>query len=143
MKRLAWRWSALALLATWLLALLPPAAVALYAFSTRWDRSLLPEGATLVTGGVGRPQGLEQGYYVKPTVFANANNSMRIAREEIFGPVLTIIGYDSLDEALDVIARFRPQQAYLTHMCHEIEHEEVDRRLPANDESRGGDRKTS
>jgi aldehyde dehydrogenase (NAD+) len=62
----------------------------------------IAEGATLVTGGVGRPQGLEQGYYVKPTVFANANNSMRIAREEIFGPVLTIIGYDSLDEALEV-----------------------------------------
>ncbi len=62
----------------------------------------IAEGATLVTGGVGRPQGLETGYYVRPTVFANANNSMRIAREEIFGPVLTIIGYKNLEEALEV-----------------------------------------
>ncbi len=46
------------------------------------------EGATLVTGGPGRPQGLDRGYYVKPTVFANVRPDMTIAREEIFGPVL-------------------------------------------------------
>ena len=59
----------------------------------------IDEGATLVTGGVGRPAGLEKGYYVKPTIFANVNNSMKIAREEIFGPVLTILPYKDLEEA--------------------------------------------
>lgn len=60
------------------------------------------EGATLVAGGVGRPEGLKKGYYVKPTVFANVNNKMTIAREEIFGPVLTILGYESLDQAIEI-----------------------------------------
>ena len=60
------------------------------------------EGATLVTGGTGRPNGLDTGYYVKPTVFANVSNDMTIAREEIFGPVLSIIPYDSEDEAIDI-----------------------------------------
>jgi len=55
------------------------------------------EGAELVTGGTGRPQGLDKGYYVKPTVFANVTPAMTIAREEIFGPVLAIMGY--ADEA--------------------------------------------
>jgi aldehyde dehydrogenase (NAD+) len=58
--------------------------------------------ATVVTGGVGRPQGLNKGYYVRPTIFANATNDMRIAREEIFGPVLTIIGYDTVEEAIEI-----------------------------------------
>jgi aldehyde dehydrogenase (NAD+) len=62
----------------------------------------IDEGATLVTGGVGRPEGLATGYYVKPTVFANVKNSMTIAREEIFGPVLTIIPYDSEDDAVAI-----------------------------------------
>jgi aldehyde dehydrogenase (NAD+) len=62
----------------------------------------IAEGATLVTGGVGRPQGLARGYYVKPTIFANVKNSMRIAKEEIFGPVLAILGYDNLDEAIEI-----------------------------------------
>ncbi len=61
----------------------------------------IDEGATLVTGGVGRPEHLPTGYYVKPTVFSDVRNDMRIAREEIFGPVLTLIGYN--DEA-DAIA---------------------------------------
>jgi aldehyde dehydrogenase (NAD+) len=60
------------------------------------------EGATLVTGGVGRPDGLETGYYVKPTVFANVTNDMTIAREEIFGPVLVVLGYDGLDNAIEI-----------------------------------------
>jgi aldehyde dehydrogenase (NAD+) len=60
------------------------------------------EGATLITGGPGRPDGLETGYYVKPTVFANVTNDMTIAREEIFGPVLSIIPYDSEDEAIEI-----------------------------------------
>ncbi|MBP7815373.1 MAG: aldehyde dehydrogenase family protein [Phenylobacterium sp.] len=62
----------------------------------------IDEGATLVSGGVGRPDGLDKGYYVKPTVFANVTNEMTIAKEEIFGPVLSILGYDSLDEAIEV-----------------------------------------
>ena len=62
----------------------------------------IDEGATLVAGGTGRPEGLEQGYYVKPTVFANVTNDMRIAREEIFGPVLSILGYDDVDQAVSI-----------------------------------------
>ncbi len=62
----------------------------------------IDEGATLVAGGPGRPEGLEKGYYVKPTVFANVSNDMVIAREEIFGPVLCILGYDDLDHAVAI-----------------------------------------
>lgn len=57
----------------------------------------IDEGATLVTGGLGRPDGLNKGFYVRPTVFADVTNDMTIAREEVFGPVLSIIGYK--DEA--------------------------------------------
>jgi aldehyde dehydrogenase (NAD+) len=60
------------------------------------------EGAKLVTGGLGKPTGLEQGYFVKPTVFRDVKNTMEIAREEIFGPVLSIIGYDSEEEAIAI-----------------------------------------
>ncbi|MET0275106.1 MAG: aldehyde dehydrogenase family protein [Phenylobacterium sp.] len=60
------------------------------------------EGATLVAGGVGRPDGLDKGYFVKPTVFANVTNDMTIAKEEIFGPVLAILGYDSVEQAIDI-----------------------------------------
>ena len=62
----------------------------------------IDEGATLVTGGTGRPDHLPTGYYVKPTVFAGVNNQMTIAREEIFGPVLVIIGYEDVDEAVEI-----------------------------------------
>jgi aldehyde dehydrogenase (NAD+) len=62
----------------------------------------ISEGATVVAGGTGRPDGLKKGFYVKPTVFAKVNNTMAIAREEIFGPVLTILGYDSLDQAIEI-----------------------------------------
>ena len=62
----------------------------------------ISEGATLVAGGPGRPEGLEKGYYVKPTVFADVTKDMSIAREEIFGPVLAILGYGSEEEALTV-----------------------------------------
>jgi aldehyde dehydrogenase (NAD+) len=62
----------------------------------------IDEGATLVAGGTGRPDGLDKGFYVKPTVFANVTNDMTIAREEIFGPVLTILGYDSVDHAVEI-----------------------------------------
>ncbi len=62
----------------------------------------IDEGATLVAGGPGRPDGLARGYYVKPTVFSDVNNDMTIAREEIFGPVLSIIPYDSEDDAVRI-----------------------------------------
>jgi len=62
----------------------------------------IDEGATLVAGGTGRPEGLDKGYYVKPTVFANVSNDMTIAREEIFGPVLSIIPYEDEDEAIRI-----------------------------------------
>jgi aldehyde dehydrogenase (NAD+) len=60
------------------------------------------EGAQLVAGGPGRPEGLNKGYFVKPTVFAGVGNSMSIAREEIFGPVLCIIPYESEDDAVNI-----------------------------------------
>jgi aldehyde dehydrogenase (NAD+) len=62
----------------------------------------IEEGAELLTGGTGRPDGLDKGYYVKPTVFANVNNDMTIAREEIFGPVLTILSYEDDDDAVRI-----------------------------------------
>lgn len=60
------------------------------------------EGATLVAGGPGRPVELNRGYYVRPTVFGDVTPQMRIAREEIFGPVLSIIGYETEDEAIEI-----------------------------------------
>ena len=62
----------------------------------------IDEGATLVAGGTGRPEGLDKGFYVKPTVFANVKNDMTIAQEEIFGPVLVIIGYNDLTQAVEI-----------------------------------------
>jgi aldehyde dehydrogenase (NAD+) len=73
-----------------------------------WDRiqaliqAGIDEGASLVTGGLGRPDGLGMGYYVKPTVFGDVSNDMRIAREEIFGPVLCIIGYKDVEDAIAI-----------------------------------------
>ena len=62
----------------------------------------IEEGATLVTGGADAPAGLETGYFVAPTVFANVNNQMTIAQEEIFGPVLSIIPYEDEDDAVRI-----------------------------------------
>ena len=62
----------------------------------------IDEGATLVAGGTGRPEGLDKGYYAKPTVFSGVSNDMTIAREEIFGPVLSIIPYDDEDDAVRI-----------------------------------------
>jgi aldehyde dehydrogenase (NAD+) len=62
----------------------------------------IDEGATLVAGGVGRPDGLNKGYYVRPTVFANVTNDMTIAREEIFGPVLSILPYKDEEDAIRI-----------------------------------------
>jgi aldehyde dehydrogenase (NAD+) len=75
---------------------------------TQWDKIQgliqkgIDEGATLVAGGVGRPEGLDKGYYVQPTVFANVTPDMTISREEIFGPVLSILGYEDLDQAIAI-----------------------------------------
>jgi len=60
----------------------------------------IDEGATLVTGGVGRPAGLNRGWFVKPTIFGGVTNDMTVSKEEIFGPVLAILPYDSIDDAV-------------------------------------------
>jgi aldehyde dehydrogenase (NAD+) len=75
---------------------------------TQWDRVQgyiqkgLDEGATLVTGGLGKPEGLETGFFAKPTVFSNVRRDMTIAQEEIFGPVLSILPYDTEEEAVEI-----------------------------------------
>jgi aldehyde dehydrogenase (NAD+) len=86
----------------------------------QWDRVQgyiqlgLEEGAELLVGGEGRPRGLDRGWFVQPTVFTGVNNDMRIAREEIFGPVLCVIPYDDEEEAI-AIANDTPYglQAYV------------------------------
>jgi len=65
-------------------------------------RQGIGEGAEVLVGGEGRPEGLQAGYFVKPTVFVNVKNDMTIAREEIFGPVLSVIAYDTEDEAIAI-----------------------------------------
>ncbi len=62
----------------------------------------IDEGATLETGGLGRPEGLDRGYFVKPTVFSNVRNDMTIAQEEIFGPVISLIGYKDEADAVRI-----------------------------------------
>jgi aldehyde dehydrogenase (NAD+) len=62
----------------------------------------LDQGATIAAGGLGRPEGFNRGYYVKPTVFANVTNDMTIAREEIFGPVLSILAYENEEDAIRI-----------------------------------------
>ena len=62
----------------------------------------IDENATLVIGGTGKPEGLEKGYFVKPTIFADVNNQMTIARTEIFGPVLSMIPFDTEEEAIEI-----------------------------------------
>jgi aldehyde dehydrogenase (NAD+) len=68
----------------------------------RLIESGIKEGATLVTGGLGRPEGLNRGYYVRPTVFGNVRSDMTIAREEIFGPVISIMPYESEEQAIEI-----------------------------------------
>ena len=62
----------------------------------------IDEGATVLCGGLGKPEGVSKGWFVKPTIFADVSNQMRIAREEIFGPVLVIIPFESEDEAIEI-----------------------------------------
>ena len=78
------------------------------ASQAQWDRVQgyiqrgIDEGASVVAGGLGRPDGLERGYFVKPTVFSQVRSDMTIAQEEIFGPVLSILPYDSEEEAVEI-----------------------------------------
>jgi aldehyde dehydrogenase (NAD+) len=65
-------------------------------------QSGVDDGVKVVTGGLGKPEGLETGYFVKPTILANVTNDMAVAREEIFGPVLCILGYDTVDQAIEI-----------------------------------------
>jgi aldehyde dehydrogenase (NAD+) len=65
-------------------------------------RKGMEEGAEVLVGGEGHPKGLEEGYFVKPTVFVNVTNDMTIAREEIFGPVLCVITYETDDDAIEI-----------------------------------------
>ncbi|MBV1892433.1 MAG: aldehyde dehydrogenase family protein, partial [Ilumatobacteraceae bacterium] len=75
---------------------------------TQWDRVQsyiqkgVDEGAVIAAGGLGKPEGRETGYFVKPTVLANVTNDMTVAQEEIFGPVLSIIGYEDDDDAVGI-----------------------------------------
>jgi aldehyde dehydrogenase (NAD+) len=62
----------------------------------------IKEGATLVAGGTGRPEGITKGYYVRPTIFGGVRNDMTVAREEIFGPVLSILPYKNEEEAIAI-----------------------------------------
>lgn len=80
----------------------PMASRAQYDRIQHYIRLGLDEGATLVAGGEGRPQGLDTGFFVKPTVFADVHGGMAIAREEIFGPVLSILAYDDEDDAVRI-----------------------------------------
>ena len=67
-----------------------------------WIRIGLDEGATLLTGGEGRPKAPEKGWFARPTIFTDVANTMRIVREEIFGPVLSVITYDDEDDAVAI-----------------------------------------
>ena len=62
----------------------------------------IDEGAKLVAGGTGKPDGLDKGYFVKPTVFADVNNDMEVARTEIFGPVLSVIPFETEEDAIKI-----------------------------------------
>jgi aldehyde dehydrogenase (NAD+) len=83
-------------------ALGPLASKAQFEKVQRLIQTGIGEGAKLVAGGVGRPEGIDKGYFVKPTVFADVHNNMVIAREEIFGPVLCIIAYEDEQDAIRI-----------------------------------------
>jgi aldehyde dehydrogenase (NAD+) len=80
----------------------PLASQAQYERIQDYIRRGLAQGATLIAGGEGKPAGADAGYFVRPTVFTNVRNDMDIAREEIFGPVLSVIGYDDEEDAIRI-----------------------------------------
>jgi aldehyde dehydrogenase (NAD+) len=65
-------------------------------------QSAIDEGATLETGGTGLPSNVNRGYYIKPTVFSGVTPDMRIAKEEVFGPVATVMSYDNIEDAISI-----------------------------------------
>ena len=73
----------------------------------------IDEGAKLLVGGLGRPEGFDAGWYVKPTLFVDVHNQMRIAREEVFGPVLVVIPFDTEEEAIAIANDSPYGRAYL------------------------------
>ncbi len=80
----------------------PAGSKAQYERVQSYIRKGIEEGAQVLAGGEGHPEGLEAGYYTKPTVFVNVKNEMTIAQEEIFGPVLAVIAYDTDDDAIRI-----------------------------------------
>lgn len=102
-------------------------------------RKGIEEGATLVTGGLGRPDGLNRGYYVKPTIFSDVSNDMTIAQEEIFGPVLVIEPYDTVDEAIQIANDTPYGLAAYVHSADIAKAREVGRRIRAGQVNLNGD----
>jgi aldehyde dehydrogenase (NAD+) len=95
-------------------------------------RKGVEEGATLLTGGTGHPDGLETGYYGKPTVFADVTNDMTVARARIFGLVLCIIGYKDVDDAVSIANdTVYGLGAYVQSASEEQERERLQRKLMA------------
>ena len=104
----------------------------------RYIRIAIDEGARLLCGGLGRPEGLAKGYYARPTVFADVNNQMRIAREEVFGPVLVMIPFDTEEEAI-AIANDTPYGLAAYIQCQDATRaQRVARRLRAGSVSING-----
>ncbi len=91
----------------------------------------IDEGATLLTGGVGKPEGFETGYYTKPTVFTDVNNDMTIAREEIFGPVLVMIPYENEEQAIEIANDTPYGLAAYVHSADENRAKHVARKIRA------------
>jgi acyl-CoA reductase-like NAD-dependent aldehyde dehydrogenase len=77
----------------------------------RYIRIGIEEGAKLVAGGDGLPEGVQAGWFVRPTLFTNVRNDMTIAREQIFGPVLSIIAYQDEEDAIAIAAAIPPTTA--------------------------------
>jgi aldehyde dehydrogenase (NAD+) len=102
-------------------------------------RKGIEEGATIVTGGLGKPDGLTQGFYVKPTIFSDVTNDMTIAREEIFGPVLVIEPYDTVDEAIRIANDTPYGLAAYVHSSSLERAREVGRRIHAGQININGD----
>lgn len=104
----------------------------------RYIQIAIDEGARLLCGGLGRPEGLPKGYYARPTVFADVNNQMRIAREEVFGPVLVMIPFDTEEEAI-AIANDTPYGLAAYIQCQDATRaQRVARRLRAGSVSING-----
>jgi aldehyde dehydrogenase (NAD+) len=91
----------------------------------------IADGARLLVGGAGKPEGFETGYYVKPTIFADVNNTMRIAREEVFGPVLAIMPFETEEEAIEIANDTNYGLAAYVQTCDPKRAERVASRLRA------------